>query len=145
MPRYTASGKVKEKYLTSDPDRVKIIKNNPRAMKVSAPLAKGMLDRGKKLLEPEYINQSIDMPLVVFHGTADFVNSYQATEDYFSMVKAVTDKKMFSYNNYFHDLLQETPERIEKVLEDIKFWLADHTPQPETRVNSIETAPKGFF
>lgn len=145
MPNFTASGKVKEKYMTTDPDRVKIIKNNPRTLKVSAPLAKGMLDRGKKLLETDYINKSIDRPMVVFHGTHDFVNSYQATQDYFNKITSVTDKKMFSYHNYFHDLLQERPQRIEKVLEDIKFWLADHTPEPETRVNSIETIPKGFF
>lgn len=154
LPTVRAPAKVKYQYLTTDPDRLDQMKKKPRKNVSSGPMMDAMLKRGKRLVEPEYVSQSIDRPTLILHGTGDLVNLHSGSEEYFNLLTSVTDKKMYSYKNYFHDMFQETPERIEKVLKDLKAWLdkhseiADHpnailTSAPKYQI--MTAVPNGFF
>lgn len=127
-PTFRAPGKVRHEFITSDPDRLQHINENARPFITSGPLAKGMLDRGKKLLDPEFIKNSIDRPIAIFHGTSDFIDSYDASVEYINKI-TVTDKQLYGYPNIFHDFFQERPETIQIVMKDLRTWLDDHCPK----------------
>lgn len=114
-----------------------------------------ILKRAKNLLEPEFVNQSIDRPTLILHGTGDMVNMHEGSEEYMNLLTSVSDKTLYSYRNYFHDMFQETPERTEKVVQDLKAWLDDHSDTADDANTIITRAsrpykimtpvPNGFF
>lgn len=103
-----------------------------------------MFARAKKLLEPEWVAQSVAKPVAVFHGTADMINEHSASVDYVKLLNSLVNPEkggwatLFSYRHYFHDLFLEIPERSEKVLNDFKEWLLAHSSMDGTQMTSSE-------
>lgn len=129
FPTFRSIHQIRDEFRTSDPERLAKLRRNPRLNKTSAPMAKAMLDRGKKLLDPEWVSLSYKKPVAVFHGTSDFINIHDSSAQYIDLLNSngiegeEKQGTFFSYKDYYHDMFLEAPRRSNRVLKDFKAWL----------------------
>lgn len=69
---------------------------------------------------------TIDVPLLAMHGTADRATDPRGSAEIVRRARAA-DKKLILYRGLVHDLVRE-PER-EQVMEDITAWLNERAPR----------------
>lgn len=104
-------------------------------------------ERGKKLMDPNYVKNIAPKPIVVFHSTEDQVNDFNASVRFFEILpETVPLKKFFRYTDFAHCLPQETLDRQYKVLRDVLSFLAqaeaiNGKTTPETGTSQPAPAP----
>lgn len=113
-------------YLSTDPEVVKRVQNSGKRIVCTPPQMHAMLERGKKLVVKEHVEQFVDRPVAVFHGTGDKVNDFKGTFEFYELAQ-VRDKKLYRYPDFYHDFFHETQDRVREVMRDIKAWLTEHT------------------
>ncbi|TFY63419.1 hypothetical protein EVG20_g6321 [Dentipellis fragilis] len=86
-----------------------------------------MLSKGVMLVESGYKSWPADLPVLLFHGTADEVNLFDATKEFFEKVPA-KDKTFTPYEGGFHELHNEPDGVKEKVIEDCIAWAEARVP-----------------
>ena len=126
-------------YITTDQERIKFLKANPKRIEATGPQMAAMLDRGEKLVEVDVVEKFVDKPVACFHGTGDLINAFRGTAQFFDLLK-VSDKKLYSYPEYYHDLFHETRERVEHLLNDTFEWLDAHTSTGNVEETQKESA-----
>lgn len=127
-------------YLSTDPERIKFLEKTPKRVETTGPQMGAMLQRGEKLVDAEFVSGFIDKPVVSFHGTGDYINAFRGTAQFTDLLE-VSDKKLYSYPEYYHDLFHETRERVDNVLNDTFEWLdarTDNSAAPSTRKEATE-------
>lgn len=85
------------------------------------------LVRGKKLLDPAYVSKFVpNKPVGIFHSTADYVNDFKGSMEFFELLPGKDrKKKIYRYVDLCHSLPHETPERQYKVFKDVMEFLND--------------------
>jgi lysophospholipase len=68
--------------------------------------------------------ETITVPLLIMHGTADLLVPYEGSEVLFERA-ASADKTLKLYEGLYHEILNE-PERLQ-VLADLTAWLDERT------------------
>jgi alpha-beta hydrolase superfamily lysophospholipase len=126
-------------YLTTDQERLKYLKATPKRIEATGPQMAAMLDRGEKLIEADFVADFVDHPVACFHGTGDLINAFRGTAQFFDLL-TISDKKLYSYPEYYHDLFHETRERVDQLLNDTYEWLDAHTSSSDVEVTHKETA-----
>ncbi|KAF5093521.1 hypothetical protein D0Z00_004021 [Geotrichum galactomycetum] len=139
LPKLRSKTGLNLDYLTTDLERLKYLKATPKRVEATGPQMAAMLDRGEKLVEADFVAEFIDNPVACFHGTGDLINAFRGTAQFFDLLK-VSDKKLYSYPDYYHDLFHETRERVDQVLNDTYEWLDARTSNGDVEVTHKETA-----
>ncbi len=79
---------------------------------------------------------SIRKPLLVFHGKSDHIADYKGAEQFYNSAYSSL-KKLFIYENLFHETINETPSEREKVISEVTGWIVKNID------SSASTAGKG--
>ncbi|KAK9453264.1 Alpha/Beta hydrolase protein [Dipodascopsis uninucleata] len=115
-------------YFSRDPEHVEKSKKDKDLTAIGTlRLIADMLDRGTRLLDPKFIENIIDRPLVICHGTGDKINSYDDSKKFIEIAN-LSDKSLFTYDDAYHELQNEIKETKEKFLADITSWIIKHVP-----------------
>ncbi|ANB14309.1 Yju3p [Sugiyamaella lignohabitans] len=126
-PSYKSKVHLNFNYLTDDKARVDEYRKDPlRLGYTTAEQATGFLNRGKRLLNSVFVEKFVDKPVLVSHGTADYVNNYESTAKFFSLLK-VSDKEFKTYEGWPHELTNVTQPKREQHRDDVLAWLDKHT------------------
>ncbi|KAF5107211.1 hypothetical protein DV495_002560 [Geotrichum candidum] len=139
LPKVRSKTGLNLDYITTDQERIKFLKANPKRIEATGPQMAAMLDRGEKLVEVDFVEKFVDKPVACFHGTGDLINAFRGTAQFFDLLK-VSDKKLYSYPEYYHDLFHETRERVEHLLNDTFEWLDAHTSTGNVEETQKESA-----
>ncbi|KAF5098119.1 hypothetical protein DV451_003545 [Geotrichum candidum] len=139
LPKVRSKTGLNLDYITTDQERIKFLKANPKRIEATGPQMAAMLDRGEKLVEVDFVENFVDKPVACFHGTGDLINAFRGTAQFFDLLK-VSDKKLYSYPEYYHDLFHETRERVEHLLNDTFEWLDAHTSTGNVEETQKESA-----
>jgi len=81
-----------------------------------------MLLSGPKLLSEGYKSFPVDLPILLYHGTADKVTSFDSTKEFEKKIEA-KDKKFIAFEGYYHEPHNEPGDDKWKVLEEVKQWV----------------------
>lgn len=65
---------------------------------------------------------SIRKPLLVFHGKEDHIADYRGAEQFYNSAYSSL-KKLFVYENLFHETINETQPERDKVLSEVIGWI----------------------
>ena len=69
--------------------------------------------------------KAIDIPVYLFHGTADRVTSPEGTKAFFDKL-TTPDKTLNLYEGLYHETMNELPTERKKVLSDLVAWVVNH-------------------
>jgi alpha-beta hydrolase superfamily lysophospholipase len=88
------------------------------------------LVRADELLKKSF--QSITLPLLILHGTADKVTKPSGSKEFYEKAGS-SDKTLKLYEGHFHDLLADVGKQ--QVMADIQSWIDEHlgTQRPSKR------------
>ncbi|EGX47728.1 hypothetical protein AOL_s00083g236 [Orbilia oligospora ATCC 24927] len=87
----------------------------------------GMLERGARLLEAEYVKKfDKKKPVIVLHGNADKVTDFNASKQFFALLEA-EDKEFKEYDGWYHKLHADLPENRKEFSGNIADWLLKRT------------------
>jgi len=86
------------------------------------------LVRADELLKKSF--QSITLPLLILHGTADKVTKPSGSQEFFEKAGS-RDKTLKLYEGHFHDLLADVGKQ--EVMADIQAWIDARTGTPIPR------------
>lgn len=111
-------GEMTGKYLSRDAAVIEGYRNDPLVYhgKVTAEMGSAII---RAIDELERLEDALDLPLLVLHGTADRVTDPAGSQRLYAAARS-QDKTLKLYDGWWHELMQE-PER-EQVLEDIAQW-----------------------
>lgn len=126
MPNLRVPVDLKIDYLTTDLERRKFVRAKNLKFLCTAPQMGAMISRGKKLTDKTWVSGFVDRPVATFHGTGDMINHFDGTATFHEHLK-VSDKKLFSYVDYYHDIFHEAADRAQTYLADIRDWLIAHS------------------
>ncbi|KAA1470435.1 lysophospholipase [Dentipellis sp. KUC8613] len=122
LPDQYIPATVKPETLSHDPQIVEDNKNDKLCGKgASLRCVDDMLSKGEMLVESGYNSWPVDLPILLFHGTADEVNLFDATKEFYEKVPA-KDKTFNPYEGGFHELHNEPDGVKEKVIGDCIAW-----------------------
>jgi alpha-beta hydrolase superfamily lysophospholipase len=129
LPAMTLHNGVRPADLSRDPEIVRSVLNDPLYhYRISARLGIDILNAGVWALDHA---DQFPLPLLIMHGTADRLTSYEASREFASKVK--TDCTLKLWDNLYHELHNE-PEK-DQVLEFITNWIRE-------RLNAANGLPK---
>ncbi|KAG8829246.1 hypothetical protein FRC17_006899 [Serendipita sp. 399] len=132
MPWMMVSTPVNAKALTQDEAIVKAYLADPLVIERGTLRGVGtMLQGGIDLAERHFRQWPENLPVTLFHGSVDKVNSCQATQKFHDDINA-TDKSYYVIEGGLHELHNE-PAFKEKLLADITSWLLSHLPSPSAK------------
>lgn len=121
MPTYTQAANVDARGLSHDPEVVQAYQNDPLVHgRISARLSIGLIDAGVWALEHA---GEFPLPLLLAHGTADPLVSFEASREFANRVKS--DVTFKAWEGLYHETHNE-PEK-EQVLDFMVGWLDRHT------------------
>jgi alpha-beta hydrolase superfamily lysophospholipase len=86
------------------------------------------LVRADEMLKKSF--QSITLPLLILHGTADKVTKPSGSKEFFEKAGS-SDKTLKLYEGHFHDLLADVGKQ--QVMADIQAWIDARTGTPISR------------
>ena len=78
---------------------------------------------------------AIRKPLLVFHGKGDPIVDYKAAEQFYNDASS-SNKKLFLYENLYHETINEIPSDAEKVLRDVTGWINANIGAASARVSA---------
>jgi len=83
-----------------------------------------MLLNGPKLLQDGYKRYPESLPLLVYHGTADKVTSFESSQAFESKVVA-KDKRFVAFDGYYHEPHNEPGEDKLAVVKLVEEWILE--------------------
>ncbi|KAK6520690.1 hypothetical protein TWF506_000939 [Arthrobotrys conoides] len=87
----------------------------------------GMLERGARLLEAEYVKKfDKKKPVIVLHGNADKVTDFNASKQFFALLEA-EDKEFKEFDGWYHKLHADLPENRKEFSGYIVDWVLKRT------------------
>jgi len=121
-PRFTQQLRYNAHLLTHDKEEQELGRNDPLNHRYkSAGLVDWIIRTGERVVG---IAHSLRSPTLILIAGSDAV--IDATQiQHFADDAGTENLTVHHYENYFHEILNETPERREKVMADIERWLID--------------------
>ncbi|GJJ74126.1 acylglycerol lipase [Entomortierella parvispora] len=86
-----------------------------------------MLTNGEKLLNSRYKDITKNVPLLICHGTADGLTSYDAAKAFFDKCE-VDDKEFKTWPEFYHELHNEPEDDRKEVIAFYIQWIRSHLP-----------------
>src|SRR5262245_53359804 len=121
-PRMRLDNEINPSYLSRDPEVGRAYASDPLVnRKVSA---KWFAEATRAMEEVSDWAGQIKTPVLVMHGTADRLESVEATKKIFERIGS-TDKELVIYDGFYHELFNE-PEKQE-VFDRVTNWLKSRT------------------
>ncbi|KAI8061594.1 Alpha/Beta hydrolase protein [Gongronella butleri] len=123
IPSVTTRSPLDPNLMSHDATEVEKYINDPLINDfISLGTARAILEGG---LDLHRVAPEIKTPILVSHGTADGVNSYEASKQVFGKIGS-TDKQFKTWDGLYHELhLERQPER-EQVIESYAEWVKAH-------------------
>ena len=108
--------------ISRDPQEVQVYLDDPLVFKGKSTARMGAeLLWGMQIIKAE--RSKIRLPLLIMHGTADFLAQPDETKNMFAEVSS-TDKTLKLYEGYLHELFNEKDKEVP--LSDLQAWLEAH-------------------
>ncbi|KAI0669585.1 lysophospholipase [Trametes maxima] len=126
LPSLVVPAEVPLEHLSHDPEAHEPYDSDPFIIQKGS--LKSMLDlisAGEQLLESGFKHWPKHLPLLIVHGTADKITSFEATEEFFNKVEA-TDKELKPFLGGYHELVHEPDGVKEKFVDECISWLLKH-------------------
>jgi len=125
-PTYVDYATLNPQMTNNNPDKWDEYHKQPqRHLRSTAEFMNDAVNRGKRLLDPNFVKNIVDKPLLLSHGTGDLVCEFSAAEKFFEIAK-LSDKTLDVYEGLPHELMQcVEKDRLEhwKRIED---WIDTH-------------------
>ncbi|KAK9321001.1 Alpha/Beta hydrolase protein [Lipomyces orientalis] len=112
-------------FLSRDPASVQRVRDDPMCHATGT--LKQMadtFDRGRKLLDNTYNSNFVNRALLIIHGDADKIVSYDAAKEFFDSLQ-ITDKTMITIEGGYHELHHEIEDDRKKFLAELTNWILD--------------------
>lgn len=127
VPNLKIDSKINYDYITSNEGWKKYIQLHDTKLIGTVRLFNDMFVRGEKLLNKEYVSKfDKDIPLLVFHGTNDFINNSESSKKFVNLLPATVDKKFIPVEGARHSLFLEKPEYLDPVFSEVVEFLGTH-------------------
>jgi len=108
--------------VSRDPEVVKWYDNDPLNYRGGVPARTGAeISRATKCIQAQM--ESIELPLLIMHGTADRLADPDASKQLYSRANS-KDKTLKLYEGFYHEILND-PEKT-RVMDDMVKWLDAH-------------------
>ncbi len=108
--------------VSRDPEVVKRYDNDPLNYRGGVPARTGAeINRATKCIQAQM--ESIELPLLIMHGTADRLADPEASKQLYSRANS-KDKTLKLYEGFYHEILND-PEKA-RVMDDMVKWLDAH-------------------
>lgn len=120
MPNFRLDAGLNYDYISSNKKWIDYIKANKKKFWMSATLFHTMTVRGHALLKPEYVAKfNPNISLLLFHGTDDHINHFEASKKFFDLLNDNVDKEFVPVKNGRHSLFIETEDIVDSLLKKI--------------------------
>lgn len=127
-PKYKSKVNLNDELLTDDKEKIEEYRRDPLRLKLTtAEMANDFLNRGKRLTEASFVRKFVDKPVLVSHGTGDFVNDYEGSKKFFGLLQ-VKDKQFDTYEGWPHELAHMTQPKREEHCQRVMDWLTARVP-----------------
>ncbi|KAF7730810.1 hypothetical protein EC973_001328 [Apophysomyces ossiformis] len=125
LPSWVIQAGLDPKAISHDEEEINKYVNDPLVHDY-ATLAtiRGFLDAGQSLLT---IGKNIETPILLSHGDADPINSYDSTAKVYEIARS-TDKTLKAWKDLYHELHNEAREQREEVLNNYLGWIQARIP-----------------
>jgi len=125
LPNFQIDSKLNYDYITSSPRWKKYIEDSSPKLIGTTRQFNDMFERGKHLLDPEYANK-FKFPLLIVHGTEDYINDIAGSEEFYNSLKDKTGKKFVRVEKGRHSLFVEVESIYQDVLNQLLEFLAEN-------------------
>lgn len=127
FPNIKLDADMKVQNITAHEGWAKYLVDNPMSKSIGTlGLFEGMLSRGAKLMDPNYVKDQIkDVPMLIIHSRHDNINDFRGSEA-FVKVSPANDVQLIELQNAKHSLFIDEDEVQKKVLVSIFDWLSKH-------------------
>lgn len=123
LPALTLPSGLDSNLISHDKEVVRDYNNDPMVHgMISTQLATNMFKLGPSILKKADI---LRLPVFVLHGGDDRITSPRGSEKLFEKVSS-EDKQLKIYDGAYHESMNETDDKKEIVLNDIKEWILNH-------------------
>lgn len=123
LPNYTETVPLNAELANNNPKNWELYpKQELRTLVTSAEYMNDALIRGRRLLDPAFIANIVDKPLLLSHGTADRICDCDASKEFIEKVK-LTDKTLDLRPGMPHELMHNKPEDQDELWKITKNWL----------------------
>jgi len=133
LPNLPISTPMDEGDLNRHPERNKVLSDPLIKQAGTVAGITDMIDGGQKLLDEDYAHFPQSLPLIIVHGDADRITSYDASKSFVDKVKA-NDKVFSSYPGGYHELANEPDGIDEKFTNEVITWILAHVPTVTSEV-----------
>ncbi|KAK7206162.1 Alpha/Beta hydrolase protein [Myxozyma melibiosi] len=122
VPRLQFDTGIVHEYLTHDEAEVEALSD--------------MLDRGKHLLDHNYYSKIADKSVLIIHGDADKVNSFDASKLFFERLP-IKNKHFVVMEGGYHELHHERPEDRQKFFKELIDWFYNDASRISTASSKL--------
>lgn len=122
-PSVTIKADLDVRYISHDPNVIEDYHKDPWVHgEISFQMGKNLFFLGKVLIHKA---RNLVIPSLVMTGSGDRIIDPQGAKDFYNGIVA-RDKKYHSYEGLYHELINETEQERQKVLNDIHTWIQAH-------------------
>lgn len=127
LPGLKIDSKINYDYITSNEAWKKYIQLHDTKLVGTVRQFNDMFVRGEKLLNKGYVSKfKEDVPVLVLHGTNDFINNLESTKKFVNLLPTNIDKKLVPVEGARHSLFLERPEYLDPVFSEVLEFLGKH-------------------
>lgn len=123
LPNYTETIPLAAETANNNPKNWELYpKQELRTLVTSVEYMNDALIRGKRLLDPAFIANIVDKPLLLSQGTGDRICDPDASKEFIEKVK-LTDKTLDLHPDMPHELMHNMPENQDELWKVTKQWI----------------------
>lgn len=127
LPGLKIDSKINYDYITSNEAWKKYIQLHDTKLIGTVRQFNDMFVRGEKLLNKGYVSKfKEDVPVLVLHGTSDYINNLETTKQFVNLLPTAIDKKLVPVEGARHSLFLERPEYLDPVFSEVLEFLGKH-------------------
>lgn len=127
LPGLKIDSKIQYDYITSHEGWKNYIKLHDTKLIGTIRQFNDMFVRGEKLLKKDHVsNFHQKIPVLVFHGTEDFINNIEGTKGFFKILPDAVNSKFVPVEGGRHSLFLERAEVFDPLFEQVLEFLNTH-------------------
>lgn len=128
-PSYRQRAPISKGFLSHNEEWVqKMMIDRDLRIMCSAGQMNDMIQRGQRLLDPEFTAKAVDRPVAVFHSREDSINSFDSSAKFVeNLSKQIKGPVvLYDYDDFYHCMTHETPDRVYKLFTDFTSFIDEN-------------------
>lgn len=133
-PSYKDKADLKPEDTTNNPEKWESYRKEPlRHLQSTALFMHDALARGERLLDPQFIAQIADRPLLLCHGESDNVCDVECSKEFIKIAR-LSDKTLDLYPGLPHEIMQCVDKDRFDHWQKVQTWLDSHVEKLPNKV-----------